>query len=370
MIQVIKNALLTNKTKVDILIENNCIKEVVPASSSSSYPVLFDAEGMYVSPGWIDMHTHAFPKYQPYCALPDKIGYQTGVTTVVDAGSSGADTIHEFYQIAKEAKTRVLSFLNVSQIGLKQMDELASMEFISRDAVQAAAAIYPDFVVGLKARMSASVIGESGIKPLQLAAKFSRDLKLPLMVHVGSSPPTLDEILPLLKKGDILTHCYHEKYPNHIFCNHGKMEAILREAVKRGVYLDVGHGKSSFSFAIAAQAKEKGIYFDTIGTDIYEGNQVHGPVYDMATTLTKFFHLGYSLETIIHAVTEKPAQVLKQPRLGNLCSGSCAEFTFFTVEQKRKFLIDSMGNEVITNQVIKPQGVFLEGKYIELNRSN
>lgn len=367
MIQVIKNALLTNGQKVDILIENSRIKDIV-ANAEGFYPVLLDAEGMYASPGWIDLHTHAFPKYKPYCASPDKIGYQTGVTTVVDAGSSGANTIEEFYQIAKTARTRVLAFLNISRIGLERIDELANLDEVSWDAINNAVNAYPSFIIGLKVRMSASVIGDNGLKPLQLAARYSTTLNKPLMVHIGSAPPMLHEILSLLNKGDILTHCYHGKSPNHIFQNNGEVEAALAEAVRRGVYLDVGHGKSSFSFPIAKKAKEAGVHFDTISTDIYEENQINGPVYSMADILTKFLTLGYSLETIIRAVTETPAYVLNQPELGNFNRGSCAEFTFFTVENETKILIDSLGNEIITNQVIKPQAVFLGGEYIELER--
>ncbi|WP_368901002.1 amidohydrolase/deacetylase family metallohydrolase [Oceanobacillus oncorhynchi] len=367
MVQVIKNALLTNGQKADILIENGRIKDVV-ADAGSFYPVLADAEGMYVSPGWIDLHTHAFPKYKPYCAVPDKIGYQTGVTTVVDAGSSGADTIEEFHQIAKAAKTRVLAFLNISRIGLKQMDELADINNISWNAIQNTAADYPFFIIGLKARMSASVVGDNGLKPLQLAVKYSKALRKPLMVHVGSAPPMLEEILPLLKKGDILTHCYHGKHANHILKPGGEVASALAEAVQRGIYLDVGHGKSSFSFSVAKKAMESGISFDTISTDIYEENQINGPVYSIAATLTKFLALGYSLEAVIRAVTEIPAQVLKQPKLGNFHRGSYAEFTFFTGEHQQKTLVDSMGNEIITNQVIKPQAVYLGNEYIELEK--
>lgn len=367
MIQVIKNVLLTNGQKTDILIENGRIKDIV-ANAEGFYPVLLDAEGMYASPGWIDLHTHAFPKYKPYCASPDKIGYQTGVTTVVDAGSSGANTIEEFYKIAKTARTRVLAFLNVSRVGLERIDELANLDSISWEAIRDTANAYPSFIIGLKARMSASVIGDSGLKPLQLAVKYSTTLNKPLMVHIGSTPPMLHEILSLLNKGDILTHCYHGKSPNHIFQNNGEVDPALADAVQRGVYLDVGHGKSSFSFQIAKKAKETGIFFDTISTDIYEDNQINGPVYSMADTLTKFLTLGYSLETIIRAVTETPAQILNQPRLGNFNSGSYAEFTFFTVEKETKILTDSLGNEIITSQVIKPQAVFLGGEYIELEK--
>lgn len=368
MRQIVKNAKLVNGEIIDIIIKD---EEIVSLTKSfqGEAEILFDAAGMYVSPGWIDLHTHAFPKYEPYCALPDDIGYKTGVTTVVDAGSSGADTIDELHSVAKQAKTRILSLLNISRIGLKQQNELSDMTSISFEAIEKAIAKYPDFIVGLKARMSGSVVCSSGIKPLQLAKQFGKKLNLPIMVHVGSSPPELKEILQYLEKDDILTHCFHEKDGNHIFRDDWTIEPALLQAIKRGVYLDIGHGTSSFSFRIAKKAKAAGVHFDSIGTDIYKGNQQFGPVYDMATTLTKFLALGYTLEEVIRAVTETPAGILKKPELGKLEKGTPAELTFFTVEKEEKILKDSLGNALTTNVVICEQAVLLGGELIELEKS-
>lgn len=364
MLQTVKNAKLVNGDIVTIIIKDGRIARI--SKTEETVGQLIEANGMYVSPGWIDLHTHAFPKYAPYCSYPDDIGYQTGVTTVVDAGSSGADDIDEFYDIAKKAKTRVFSLLNISRIGLGKQNELADLTSISYQAMKRAIVKYPDFIIGLKARMSASVVGNNGLRPLQLAKKLCKQVKLPIMVHIGSAPPNLVDVLQCLEKGDIVTHCFHEKDGNHIFTNDLTVEPALFQAIRRGVYLDVGHGTSSFSFHIAKKAKEAGVHFDSIGTDIYQQNQVNGPVYDMATTLSKFLVLGYRLEEVIRGVTELPAKMINRPTLGRLVEGANGDLTFFSVEEQAVSLQDSLGNSLTSRFVIKPKAVLLGGEFIEL----
>ncbi|WP_353625714.1 hypothetical protein [Bacillus sp. JCM 19041] len=157
--------------------------------------------------------------------------------------------------------------------------------------------------------MSASVIGENGLKPLLLAKRLQRNVNKPLMVHIGSAPPQVSDILRHLDQGDIVTHCFNGK-SNNLFDQKGKPLSALLDARSRGVLLDIGHGTASFSFAAAECAKKAGVAFDTVSTDLYEGNKRNGPVYDMATTLTKFLALGATLETCIQSVTEKAAAAI------------------------------------------------------------
>ncbi|MBD1222397.1 amidohydrolase/deacetylase family metallohydrolase [Virgibacillus halodenitrificans] len=360
----IHGASLINGKQCNITIKNGYIQDVTKEEVYEG-DVISVPEGVYVSPGWIDIHTHAFPKFEPYCAHPDIIGYKSGVTTVVDAGSCGADNIEELYELNLECKTRVFSFLNISNVGLKVLNELADLAAISPRRIYESFHKYPDMLVGLKARMSASVIGENGIKPLHIARSCAEKLNKPVMVHIGSAPPKLQDILKVLAKGDIVTHCFNEKEGNNIFNNDPVLTNLLQEAIKRGVYLDVGHGTSSFSFRTAKKAMQKKIPFQTISTDIYETNRIHGPVYNMATTLNKFLALGYSLEEVIRSVTEKPAQVLNKPQLGSLKKGSVADLTFFKVEKKHAVLTDSLGNTLDASVEIKPYAVLLGGEYIE-----
>lgn len=361
---VLKNARLTDEQLFDIIIEGNRISKITKDYQGEGKAINL-AGRYYVSSGWIDLHTHAFPKYKPYCANPDEIGYQTGVTTVVDAGSSGYEDINEFYELTRTCKTRVLSFLNVSRIGLKKIDELADLANLQFEPIKKAYQNYPNFIVGLKARMSASVVKGNGIKPLQIAKKFANKLDLPLMVHIGSEPPGIEEILDELEQGDIVTHCFNGK-DNNIFRNQDQAVPQLQLALDRGVLLDIGHGTESFSFQTARKARRNQIRFNTISTDIYDKNKMEGPVYDMATTLTKLLYLDYCLEDIIKAVTEMPAKILKQEGLGKIEEGAIADLTIFEVQKKNITLIDSYGETVDFDKKIVPKSVVLGGEYIEL----
>ena len=250
MREIIKQIQFIDGLRRDIVIEDGMITHIT-VNYTGEGKLITVPDDVYVSAGWIDIHTHAFPKFKPYCAKPDDIGYLTGVTTVVDAGSCGYDDIDEFHRLKQGCLTRVYAFINVSRIGLRVRDELKDLSLIDCEGIQNAIERYSDMIVGIKARMSASVIGDNGITPLAMAKEIGQKVNLPLMVHVGSAPPDLDEILDLLMEGDIVTHCFHEKENNHIFTGDERTERAVKEAINRGVYFDIGHGTSSFSFMIA-----------------------------------------------------------------------------------------------------------------------
>ncbi|MFM9279754.1 amidohydrolase/deacetylase family metallohydrolase [Paenibacillus jiagnxiensis] len=358
---VIRNVKFVNGQTADIAVENGMIAEIAQGGSLPGSDG-FDGTGLYVSSGWIDMHVHAFPEFDPYGDEIDEIGVKQGVTTIIDAGSCGADRIGELQASAAAANTRCFAFLNISHIGLQRVDELSQLEWIDKEKVREAVTLYPDFIVGLKARISRSVVKDSGIRPLQLARELSEENGLHLMVHIGSAPPQIEEVIPLLAKGDVVTHYLNGK-PNNLFDEAGKPLSVLVDAVKRGVHLDVGHGSASFSFRVAEHAKQNGIQPDTISTDIYRGNRLNGPVYSMANVLSKFLYLGYSLEEVIHAVTVKAADWLGRPELGRIQVGDDANLTLFAVKQEPIVLVDSEGEERTADQYIEAKGAVIHGSF-------
>lgn len=348
---------------IDIVIQDGRIAEITDAGKGSGQP-LKDVAGAYVSSGWIDMHVHAFPEFDPYGDEIDEIGVKQGVTTIVDAGSCGAERIADLAASSEQAKTKVLAFLNISRIGLLRIDELSRPEWIDKEQVKEALRRFSDFIVGLKARISRSVVGERGVEPLRIARELSGETGLPLMVHIGSGPPDIREVIPLLQRKDIITHYLNGK-KNNLFEADGRPLQILNDAIARGVHLDVGHGTASFSFRVAEAAKRHGIGLHTISTDIYRGNRLNGPVYSMANVLTKFLSLGYTLEETIAAVTSHAAEWLGRPELGRIQAGDVANLTLFTVENERVELIDSEGERRVANHLIKAKGVVAGGEYME-----
>lgn len=360
---VLRNVKRVNEEEMDIVIENGKIAEITRAGSGRGQQV-FDYSGAYVSSGWIDLHVHAFPDFDPYGDEIDEIGVKQGVTTIVDAGSCGADRIADLVASRERAKTNLFAFLNISRIGLKRVDELSNLEWIDQEKVVQAFNEYKEAIVGLKARISKSVVRDSGIEPLRIARSLSSETSLPLMVHIGSGPPNIEEVIPLLEKRDVITHYLNGKQ-NNLFDAKGNPLQVLKDAIERGVHLDVGHGTASFSFKVAEAAKRHHIGLDTISTDIYRGNRLNGPVHSMANVLTKFLYLGYSLEEVIAAVTTHAADWLKKPELGRIEVGDVANLTLFTVQHNPITLIDSEGDKRISERRIEAKGVVANGEFIE-----
>ncbi|UVI29010.1 amidohydrolase/deacetylase family metallohydrolase [Paenibacillus spongiae] len=359
---VLRNVKLLGGQPADIVIRDGITERIAPAGQGKGSQYV-DGTGLYASSGWIDLHVHADPELEPYGDEIDEIGIRQGVTTIVDAGSCGADRIGRLFVNAGRAQTRVLAFLNISRIGLLRTDELSSLEWIEEAKIGEAVRQYADFIVGLKARISRSVVKEQGLEPLRLARRFADTYGLPLMVHIGSGPPAIDEVLHLLQKKDIVTHFLNGK-ANNVFGADGKPLQALLDAIDRGVHLDVGHGTASFSFQAAELARQAGIKPHTISTDIYRGNRLNGPVYGMSDTLTKFLLLGYPLEEVIAMATSNAAAWLGRPELGRIRAGEPANLTLFAVENGVKKLTDSEGEERTADRYIEAKGVVVNGSFI------
>ncbi|MGF3091883.1 amidohydrolase/deacetylase family metallohydrolase [Cronobacter sakazakii] len=337
---ILRQARLVDDTLADIAIKDGKIAALGSVTGEARATRDLNGE-YYVSPGWIDLHVHCYPKSPIYHDEPDAVGVSTGVTTVVDAGSTGANDIDDFYALTRGVATEVLALLNVSKVGLIAQNELADMANIDAAAAREAIACHPDFIVGLKARMSSSVVGENGIAPLERAKAIQQENgHLPLMVHIGNGPPPLDEIAARLSQGDIITHCFNGK-PNRILTPQGQLRASVSDALERGVRLDVGHGSASFSFEVARQAIALGILPHTISSDIYCRNRINGPVRSLAHVMSKFLAIGLSLPQVIDCVTLHAAQALRLAHKGRLTPGADADLTIFDLRRQPALFTDA-----------------------------
>lgn len=320
----------------------------------------------YVSAGWIDDHTHCYQKLTLYYDDPDLDGVPTGVTTVIDAGSTGADNIGDFYDITRNKKTNVFAMINVSKTGILAQDELGDMSRIQDDLVLDALKKYPDFIVGLKVRESHSVVIDNDVKPLIAGKRIQHEMgDMPLMVHVGANPPELKDVLALLRKGDILTHAYNGK-PNGIIDQEGKIEDFVWDAYHRGVIFDVGHGTDSFNFHTMELAHAAGLDPYSLSSDIYHTNRENGPVIDLATCIEKMLLLGYDLPSLIDMVTKAPAKNFHLEQKGVLAVGKDADVTIFQVRKGHKTLTDSNHNTRDTDTLVVPTTTIVAGQVYEL----
>lgn len=364
---IIKNGKTIEGSLVNVYINQGKILDVTDSSveTKSSADRILDLKGeRYISAGWIDDHVHCYEKMDLYYDVPDRIGVEQGVTTIIDAGSTGAENIIDFSEGVKKAKTNVFALLNISKTGIIAQNELENLEHIDQTSIEETINQLPDFIVGLKARMSKSVVGENNVLPLKKIESLRQSHPdLPLMVHIGSAPPKLKDVLSWMRAGDILTHCFNGKENGIIDQETGRIRPEAWDAYRRGVVFDIGHGTDSFNVETAKRAYSEGMLSETISTDIYHRNRDNGPVFDLATTMEKLRFIGYEWKDIIRQVTSSPAESFGLKKKGRLQKDMDADITIFTIENKNKNLIDSNGNTYTAKEQIVPKAVINGGNF-------
>jgi len=331
---------------------------------------VIDARGLYVTPGLIDLHVHVFPGASHYGIEPDPHCLATGTTTVVDAGSAGALTFPAFRKYVIEvSQTRILPFLNIGATGMlsAEVGELEDVRFIDRGRALAMIEAHRDLIRGVKVRLSRELVGANVRVALSTALETAEAAGLPLMVHPGDTPIPLDDILRELRRGDVLTHCYHGREQG-VLDERGRVRAQARRALDRGVNFDVGHGVGSFAFAVARAALAQELRPGTISSDLHVYN-VNGPVFDLATTMSKFLALGLGLDDVVRATTEMPARAIGAlGELGTLAPGAAADVTLLQFDSGDVEFADARGEKVkaaarlvpvrvVRNGVARPAGL-------------
>jgi len=335
--------------------------------SSNQARESIDATGKIVAPGLIDLHVHVFDGVGHYCTEADPHCVTRGATTVVDTGSAGADNFTGFRKyVIDRADTRVYAYLNISSQGLMTpgIGELMIPELADVDRACAMAEKHRDVIIGIKARLTrnAIVCAAAGLKPLFQAREAADRLGVPLMVHPQDAwCDSIDDILAVFRKGDVLTHCYHGDHCG-ILDDGGKVRQSVRDAQNRGVIFDVGHGMGSFKWEVAELAIAQGLVADTISTDLHKYN-IHGPVYDLATTASKFLHFGLSVEDVIDKITAAPADAIsKTGKLGTLAQGAEGDAVILELRTGSFRYEDTHGGVRTGKQRIAPITVVRAGK--------
>ena len=325
-----------------------------------------DASGKLVTPGLIDLHTHIYWGATSTGLEPDPVCARSGVTTIVDAGSSNAYTFPGFKRfIIEPAQSRIFAFLHATPYPRPGGDPIAHAKS-NMGATIKTIEENREVILGIKLFVAGNMVGQYGFGLLQVAREIADRVQLPIMVHIGFSPPSLGEILSLLREGDIVTHSFHG-HDNRIVDDEGNIESEVFEARERGVILDIGHGAGSFSFETAKAMLKQNQYPDIISTDLYTAN-VNGPVYDLPTTLSKFLNLGMNLEEVISAATERPAQIIPQCEgLGKLQVGGLGDLAIFDLLEGEFEFFDCHRQKLVGSQKLVNFKTICRGKLMESN---
>jgi dihydroorotase len=330
--------------------------------------VVRDVPGRIVTPGLIDLHTHVYWGGTSLGIDAEDFARRSAVTTCVDTGSAGPGNFPGFRKhVIEHSAVRILSFLHVSFAGIYgfsnrvMVGEGQDMRLLAaRDAVEVANA-NRDVIVGIKVRIGRNASGTAGIAPLDVALQVADETGLPLMVHIDEPPPSYEDVLDRLRQGDVLTHAFRP-FPNTPIRGDGTIKPQVLAARARGVIFDIGHGKGSFSWKTAKAMVAAGFLPDTISSDVHQ-LCIDGPAYDLVTTMSKFLHLGLSLEQIIAATTVNAARALRRPELGRLAVGSIGEASVLAVKDGVFPLEDVQGKIEQAERRITAEGVVLDGRW-------
>ena len=343
------------------------VGETIPASAATH---LVDAAGKLVVPGLIDLHVHVFEGVSHLGIPADESCLARGATTVVDAGSAGADTFPGFRKFVIETSaTRIFAQLNISSQGMLSpvIGELDDLKWADVGRALQMIESNRDLILGVKVRLTRdSIVGKAaGLTPLHRAREAADAAGLPIMVHPQAAwCDSIDDVLALLRKGDIMTHTFHGM-SHGILDERGEICDSVRAARERGVVFDVGHGAGSFNWHVCESALAQGFPPTTISSDLHTGNW-HGPVYDLATTVTKFLHLGMSLDDALARVTAVPAEVIGLTgRIGTLAVGAWGDAVVLELETGSFPLIDSHHETRSASQRLVPRVVVKGGKVYE-----
>ena len=341
---------------------------------------VIDVSGKLIVPGLIDLHTHVYWGGTSLGIQPEKILARSGVTTWIDAGSAGAGNFIGFREhVIETSAVRILAFLNIGFAGIfgymregpedtpaTWVGELCDIRLANLDEAVYMAKKFTDVIVGIKIR--SGIDGSCdlpGLEPVLIAKRAAEEVGKPLMVHIGHGPPATSELLPVLRKGDILTHAFRGD-PNSLLDGNGKIIPELTDARQRGVVLDVGHGAGSFSFDTAYKMLEQGIEPDVISSDIHAAS-VNGPAYDLPTTMSKMLNLGMNLDNIVRAVTYNPAETIGyEKELGSLQVGTMGDVTVLNIEEGNFLFQDCFNNELKGGKRLVPALTVLAGELLTI----
>ncbi len=326
-----------------------------------------DCRGLLVVPGLIDCHSHVFAHVSKVGAPVDEAHMRRGVVAVADAGTAGPSTFDAFRRyVVEPTRMRVLSFLNVSALGLIdfRFGELLNPATLVVDDVVDVALGHPTIVCGLKIRLSTDVVGDRCLPLLAEAVTAGDRTGLPVMVHIGETAAPLGKILARLRPGDLVAHCYTGK--EHGILDDGKVSEAVWDARNRGVLFECAHGRSNFSYAVAETAIDQGFLPDFVCSDTSYRNW-NGPVFDLVTTMAKLVSLGMSLTDVLARSTEAPARLLGlwDEGYGRLEVGGPAHVTVLATADDVQPLPDASGGSRPVRR-LEPRYSWREGEPVRL----
>jgi dihydroorotase len=348
--------------RLDVAIRGGHIVALKKGIRASSAAEVMDAEGRLVVPGLIDIHLHARDAELP----PTQI-LATGVTTMVDAGSRGADNVDQLVGIARAAPNRMHILLNIGRLGNNpggKGEFLDGVEQADVEKAKAAVARHRQWIIGMKARLSRGIAAGNDMVVLRRAIEVADASGLPLMIHIGDTASSLPSILEVLRPGDIVTHMYAPT-PNTILDARGRVLPEVHAARRRGIRFDFSNGLNEhWDWSVAEKALAQGFAPDTIATDLTVAGRAE-QVLDLPNVMSKMLLLGMSLRDVLACVTVGASKAFRELNsLGSLAVGSVADVTVLELGMGGYEFVDNYRSRRSGSQRLMTRGVVMGGRRI------
>jgi len=368
---------------------------------------IIDCSGKLVLPGLIDTHAHVYEHVTGSFGLnADLCGVHSGVTTLVDQGGPSCMTLPGFrHYVVEPAESRVLAFLSAYLVGGLEghlYPTLYRPDCVDIDATVRVAKANRDIVKGIKAHAEMGGFARWGIEVMKAAAEIGRQAELPVYLHFGQlwplptqggqpvDPDTiLTQVVELMKPGDVLAHPF-TRHPGGFVGRNGALHPLVREAVARGLKIDVGHG-SHFSFNTARTVLEAGIMPDTLGADMHGYNtrvppprvaaatiDERGPddarpddehlfagktPFSLVSAMTSMLALGLPLAQVVAMVTSNAARMLGMPNdLGRIHAGAVADISVLEDLSGAWVIRDNEGTQIEASRLLRPDFCLRRGR--------
>lgn len=357
---------------LDIAIKDGKIEKIESGIPEIQAKKVIYATNMIVVPGLIDIHTHNFAGTEPNSYIsnsftslpPDGFTFRSGITTVVDVGSSGWKNFETFKkQTIDNSKTRVLSFLNIVGIGMKGGSYEQDLNDMDPGKAVAMAEKYKGTIVGFKL----AHYSKNNWEPVHRVVEAGKQANIPVMIDFGGTTPELSLetlLMEKLRPGDIFTHMYaHVKGRTPVVDDNGKVRPYVFAAQKKGVLFDVGHGGGSFDFEQCIPAMEQGLLPNTLSTDLHTGS-MNGGMKNLLNVMSKFLNMNLPLEELIETVTWNPAQYINRTDLGHLSIGAVADISIIRIEEGNFGFVDTKGFKVKGNKKLVCELTIKDGNVV------
>lgn len=353
--------------QMDVAISNGKIVKVAKDIPPAGAKKVIDAAGLYVTPGLIDIHTHVFVgSNQGFadgfsCLSPDDVTFKSGITTVVDAGTSGWRNFPLFKkQVIDRSQTRILAFLNIAGSGMTGFPSEEDLNDMDAHMTSLVIQQYTEIIVGVK-------IGHyrgSEWTPFERALEAGRIANVPLIVECHLPLLPLEGILERMRPGDIYTHTFCIATDRTcLLDDQGTVRPYVWDALKKGVLFDVGHGGGMFQFSIAIPALKQGLLPNSFGSDLHRFSMNSG-MKSMLDIMSKYMNMGMTVQDIIFRATWNSANSIKRPDLGQLSEGAEADLALLSIRKGNFGFVDASGKKLNGDRKFEAEMTIRAGKIV------